>query len=271
MEKLGTVESTLFVPLLGRIYASEHFPGILLDEKAKALKHKIPKDMAGRGKQNQYTFLASASRSANMDRFIKDFLQRKPEGVIVQLGCGLETAFFRNDNGKTMWYGVDLPDVIAYRETLLPASDRERYIAGDAFSDTWITLIRKEAGNVPLLVTASGLFYYFQEEKVIGLLQMLSSYGPVEIVFDAVNKQGMGMMRRKWMKQVGHGEAKMFFYVDRAADLIQKMGREARLLAEEPYYSHIDKTGLHFLTKISMAVSDRMNMVKMVHLGLGEG
>ena len=33
MAKLGIIEDTLFVPMLGRIYASEHFPQILYDQK----------------------------------------------------------------------------------------------------------------------------------------------------------------------------------------------------------------------------------------------
>ena len=35
MQKLARVEETLFVPMLGRIYASEHCSQILYDKKAK--------------------------------------------------------------------------------------------------------------------------------------------------------------------------------------------------------------------------------------------
>lgn len=268
MEKLGTVESTLFVPMLGRIYASENFPKILYDEKALALKEKLPKNVTESDTQSQYTYLASASRSANMDRYIENFLKRKPEGVIVQLGCGLETAFSRNDNDKTKWYDVDLPEVIEYRKTLLPEAEREKYIAADAFSDGWLVQIHEEIGAAPILVTASGLFYYFEESKVLALLKMLLSYGDIEIVFDTVNKRGMSMMRKKWMKKVGHEDAKMFFYVDSAATLASKVGEAASVLAEEKYYSHIDKEGLELTTKISMFVSDWLNMVKMIQLKL---
>ena len=72
--------------------------------------------------------LASASRSANMDRIIRTFLERRPDGVIVQLGCGLETTYHRCDNGKTHWYAMDLPHVIEYRRGLLPEPERELYI-----------------------------------------------------------------------------------------------------------------------------------------------
>ena len=41
MSKLGIVEDTLFVPMLGRLYASEHCRQILFDEKALELKEKL--------------------------------------------------------------------------------------------------------------------------------------------------------------------------------------------------------------------------------------
>ena len=120
--------------------------------------------------------------------------------------------------------------------------------------------------DAPILVTAGGLFHYFEESKVVGLLRMLTGFGEVEIVFDTVSKSGMAMMRKKYMKQVGHADAQMFFYVDSASELAGKIGNSARVLAEEPYYRHIPRTGLKLPTKISMAVSDRFWMVKMVHL-----
>ena len=133
MQKLGVLEDTLFIPMLGRIYASEHCPQILYDKKALELKKKLPSGLIEQNMQNQYTLLASASRSANMDRIIRSFLERRPDGVIVQLGCGLETTYHRCDNGKAHWYAVDLPHVIEYRRDLLPEPKREFYISGDAF------------------------------------------------------------------------------------------------------------------------------------------
>ena len=64
MPEFNAVENTLFIPMLGRIYASEHFQNILYDEKALSLKDVLPKSLAETGSQSQYTLLASASRSA---------------------------------------------------------------------------------------------------------------------------------------------------------------------------------------------------------------
>ena len=158
MSHFGVVEDTLFVPMLGRIYASEYCPQILYDPKALELKKKLPSSLPEQDGQSQYTLLASAARSANMDRFIRAFLERRPDGVIVQLGCGLETAYFRCDNGRSRWYAVDLPHVVEYRRELLPESERETYLAGDAFAGDWIRQIRTDAPDAPILVTAGCLF-----------------------------------------------------------------------------------------------------------------
>ena len=266
MQTLGVVEDTLFVPMLGRIYASEHCPQILYDKKALELKNKLPSDLIEQNKQNQYTLLASASRSANMDRFIQSFLERRPNGVIVQLGCGLETTYYRCDNRRTHWYAVDLPHVIDYRRELLPESERETYLAGDAFSEDWIRQVRTEFPDAPILVTAGGLFHYFEENKVISLLRMIGQSGNMEVVFDTVNKRGMTMMKKKYMKQVGHADAQMFFYVDSAKELAAKIRGNVKVIAEEPYYRYIPKNGLKLSTKVSMAVSDQFKMVKMICL-----
>ena len=122
--------------------------------------------------------------------------------------------------------------------------------------------------DAPILVTAGGLFHYFEESKVVGLLRMLTGFGEIEIVFDSVSKSGMAMMRKKYMKQVGHGDVQMLFYVDSASELAGKIGNGARVLAEEPYYRHIPRTGLKLSTKISMAVSDQFWMVRIIHLSV---
>ena len=265
MPDFSTVEDTLFVPILGRIYASETFPHIFQDKKALELKRKLPPNIKGQDTQTQYTLLAGAVRSANMDRYIAAFMRRNPDGIIVELGCGLETAFYRNDTGNHLWYEVDLPSVIAYRQQLLEQPERSKNIASDAFSSDWIIEIRAAHPSAPLLVTASGLFYYFEKAQVLQLFRMLQAYGPVEIVFDTVNAQGMKRMS-KYMKQVGHDDAPMYFYVDSGEALAQEIG--AKLLTEEPYYAHTEKKGLQFVTSVTMKISDRCNMVKMIHLQL---
>ena len=56
--------------------------------------------------------------------------------------------------------------------------------------------------------------------------------------------------------------------MDSASVLAGKAGSGVRVLAEEPYYRHIPRNGLKLSTKISMAVSDRFGMVKLIRISL---
>ena len=237
---------------MGRIYASERYPHILYDKSALSLKLQLP--LTEQPHQSQYTLLASACRA------------RKLDGAIVQLGCGLETAYFRCDNGRTLWYALDLPHVIDFRKELLGEPEREHLIAGDAFSETWIHRIRTELPHTPLLVTAGGLFHYFEETQILRLFRMLAAYGNIDLVFDAVSSTGLLMMQKKYMKQVGHSNVQMFFAVDTAQELAIKTGYRLQVLTEEPFYCHIPRTGLKLSTRLNMKLSDRFSMVKMIHL-----
>lgn len=83
MDKLGTIEITLFEPMLSKIYASENFPKILYENRALALKDKLPRDIVQDNTQNQYTYLASATRSTNVDRYVEGFIKLNLSGAIV--------------------------------------------------------------------------------------------------------------------------------------------------------------------------------------------
>ena len=95
---------------------------------------------------------------------------------------------------------------------------------------------------------------------------MLEGFGNIELVFDTVNKSGMKMLQKKYMKQMGHENARMFFYVNSAENLVTTLGRGVKVLADEPYYKFIKRDGLKIITKISMDISDRFGMLKMIHL-----
>ena len=55
--------------------------------------------------------------------------------------------------------------------------------------------------------------------------------------------------------------------MDSAQELAEEI--DCTVLAEEPYYAHTPRKGFKFMTSISMKVSDRSMMVKMIHLKLG--
>ena len=74
-------------------------------------------------------------------------------------------------------------------------------------------------------------------------------------------------MTRKYMKQLGHDEAKMYFYVQDIDELVNQVG-DIKILDYRKFYSWTDKKGMKFMTRASMTISDWLFMVKIIHLKL---
>ena len=263
-ENFNKISKTLFVPLYGRIYTTEHFPNILNDITALKLKNKIPPEEKP---QSQYTYIASAVRSRNIDIYINNFLRTNPDGIIVEIGCGLESTYFRHPNIKTRFYDIDLPEVIDYREKIMPLGENQKLIKGDLFKEEWIEQIKKECGNKPILIIAGGLFHYFPRDNVVNAIKNMLKFDNAELVFDALNSLGIKGIK-KYMKELGHSDAQMYFYVNDPNELAREIGPNVEVIEEKKYYSMTPTEGLDFMTKVQMNGADLFYMVKMIHLKL---
>ena len=51
---------------------------------------------------------------------------------------------------------------------------QELYISGDAFAKDWIKKVRNDVLDAPILVTAGGLFHYFEEHKAVSYTHLSS-------------------------------------------------------------------------------------------------
>ena len=70
-----------------------------------------PEDLKKYGR----ALIASVVGTYNMDCKIQEFIRHNPNAVIVQLGCGLDTSYFRNSSWYQTWYEIDTPSVIKLR------------------------------------------------------------------------------------------------------------------------------------------------------------
>ena len=94
---------------------------------------------------------------------VRAYLKNHPCAAVVNLGCGLDNTGRACDNGRCKIYNLDFPDVIALRQQLLPAEEREQNIPCDLKDPAWFDKIDASGGAV---FFASGVFYYFLTEQV---------------------------------------------------------------------------------------------------------
>ncbi len=266
MSKFEGVEDTLFIPLTARIYMSKRFPEYFYDAKALELETALP-DNSIEKKSSEYSMVASVARYYNMDEMVKNFITAHPECNIVYLGCGLETAYYRINDKKAMFYEMDLPEVIAARKTVLGEHKNEKMIAGDLFDLKWSQEIADR--TLPTLLIVSGVFQYFHEEEVLSFIgKAKETFTDASLIFDATNSTGV-KYAEKYVKKTGNTSAMMYFYVDDCEEFARKA--KVKLIEWRPFYTQArkmigKKTGLY--TRIAMKVCDDLGRAKLLYLKL---
>ena len=159
-------------------------PGSVIDDpKAVELLERIDypfEERFGAPRLGQW----QALRARTFDDEVRRFLARHPDGTVVALGEGLETQFWRVDNGSVNWVTVELPEILAVRADLLPQPERVRALDRSALDQAWMDEIDSSRG---VLITAQGLLMYFQPDQVHGLIARCRERFPgAELVFDAI-------------------------------------------------------------------------------------
>jgi O-methyltransferase involved in polyketide biosynthesis len=176
---------------LGRRAAAARTAGSLLDdplaiEVTSRLQYDFPDTSHG--------VRWHAVRVATFDKAVRRFLSEHPAGTVVALGEGLETQFWRVDNGRVSWLTVDLPETLALRRQVLPEGPRQRSYAGSALELNWLDQLDPV---VPVLVTAQGLLPYFQRSEVHELIAGIAERLPGSLfVFDVVPERMLELVRR---------------------------------------------------------------------------
>jgi methyltransferase (TIGR00027 family) len=170
-DDLKGVSQTLLIPLHYRAVESKSESSGFKDEIAERFHDAIAYDWSEFDAASSQGMMAAGitavfrRRFAILDEQVRNFLEKTPDGLVVNLGAGLDTRFHRLDNGLVEWIELDLPGVIAFRQKLHePESKRHRMIAASVLDDGWVAEIKRHARS-RILFVAEGLFMYFTEEE----------------------------------------------------------------------------------------------------------
>lgn len=180
---LSGVPETLLWPLWNRSCEQERQDRLIEDPISLELTNRIDYNYQGSfGKPNA----GHAIRARAIDDAIRAWLKEHPEGTVIALGEGLESQFWRVDNGKMKWISVDLPESIEARKRFLPAEERMHLEARSALDLAWMD---KAPEKEPVFISLAGLLMYFKPEEVMQLLHKMASRFPgSEVFFDIIPK-----------------------------------------------------------------------------------
>ena len=182
---LEGVSETLLMTLFVRARESLRPDAMIKDEQAVVMVNQLACDFS-RLRMQRHDEIAVIMRMRKFDKHVGEFLIRNPNGVVVHIGCGLDTRFERVDNGQVEWFDLDLPDVMALRQKLIK-NENSRYhsLATSVFDDGWMCE-PSQCKPRPFLFLAEGVFPYFEESDVRALFLKLREHFPgSELVCDA--------------------------------------------------------------------------------------
>ena len=215
----NTVQETLVIPLYSRKLCTELYPNLFQDETAVRLIDQLDYDFSEAEKNShslmqRFGSLEVAMRQYDLAFEVRDYLKNHPNATVVNLGCGLDSTGRACDNGSCKIYNLDFPDVIAVRNELLPAGDREQNIPCDLNDTAWFSQIDATGGAI---FFASGVFYYFLTGQVKMLVQSMADAFPGGVLaFDAANRTAVKMIAKTWLKSAKIQDVGAYFAVSDA-------------------------------------------------------
>ncbi|SEG94019.1 O-Methyltransferase involved in polyketide biosynthesis [Nonomuraea solani] len=208
-------KATLLATLYGKALDAKSPHPILGDRMASEVIGRIDHDFTKTG-ITPGSANAVALRARFMDRWAGEFLDRHPEAIVLQPGCGLDTRVFRMDPPPSIrWYDLDYPEVIELRERLFPGRPGYAMIGSSATDLDWLERVPDDA---PVLVIAEGLLYYLDPAKGPELLRAVVERFPGgQFVFDALSRTGLRL--QKLNKPVQKAGATVHWGVEGPAEL----------------------------------------------------
>jgi methyltransferase (TIGR00027 family) len=251
------ISETLLIPLYARAQETLSKNPIIDDKKAVEITEKLNKffiisnsplhQQLAKGKirrtSNKKLTAFLSIRTRKFDRYCLDFLKRIPNGTIVELGCGLSSRFSRIDNGKVVWYDLDLPEVIEIRKQFFQETTRNHMIASSVLDYKWI----EKLPTKNILFIAEGLLMYLHEEEVKSLILKLQQKFPgCELVCEVENTFVINTLKKeRWRKKFQRDhhlgpDAILYFGIQNGADL-ESWGQGIKFLDEWTVFDDHEK------------------------------
>lgn len=167
----GTTE-TMLQSFYARAKYSKSKRHKFYDAKAVELIEKIDYDF-GDAQHDGTMSNGVIARTLVFDELVKAFIDKHPECTVVNIACGLDTRFYRMDNGKITWYNLDLPETIAVRDQIYGESGRISSIGISALDPSWPAQVKVRG---EMLFIIEGLSMYLTAEENAQMLGIIRDH-----------------------------------------------------------------------------------------------
>lgn len=164
----GDIQETALIPLAIKASETARKNARIIDRKAKEIIDTLGVDVS-----KYDPFLSHegvVARTILFRQELSRLIERYPDALCINLGCGFDDKFSQVDNGRITWYDVDLPDQIEKRRKVYVDRERCKMMGGSALEADWTNELPKNEMNI---IVMEGVLEYFQKDQVKTCLNML--------------------------------------------------------------------------------------------------
>lgn len=185
--QLDGIPETLLITVRARAEETHKKNPLVKDPYAVDIVRKV--DSGHTGNLSKRKVKASSQvgvvvRTEIFDNIVKEFLAGHPDGVVVALGCGLDARYERLQLPCSGWYDLDVTEAIETRKLFFSDKDNYKMIACSMLDYSWMNQI---PADKPLLIISEGVFMYFAEEELKGLvLEIFRHFPQARMAFDTI-------------------------------------------------------------------------------------
>jgi len=184
------------------------------DAKAIELIDKIDYDFS-KAENDSTMSNGVIARTIVFDELVKDFINKNPDCTVVNIACGLDTRFYRMDNGRIIWYNVDLPETIEVRDAIYHESGRVSTIGISATDPSWADKVTKRG---KMLFIIEGLSMYLTSDENAQMLSIIrDKFDNATVLMECLAKKWVNKERTE--KSIQDTGAKFVFGADTFDDL----------------------------------------------------
>ena len=183
------VSETLLIPLYARAREQQQVPPLLIDKCAAQLVQRIDYDFQ-KFELAPMSMTGVVIRAAYFDAIVRLFIEQHSEPVVVHLGCGLDTRRQRlgKQAEKAQFYHIDIPEVIAFRKSLLTPETNETLVSACMFSTEWMDALVKKTPKATFIFIIEGVLMYFSYTENKQLFENIAAhFSGAEIHFDVIS------------------------------------------------------------------------------------
>ncbi len=109
------------------------------------------------------------------DQHVSAFIKRNPDGWIINVGAGLDTRFYRVDNGRCHWLELDITENLLWRQKLFHKSERYHHICGSVADLEWLASL-PIPDKAPVMIVCEHALLDCDEQAIAKFVQALGCH-----------------------------------------------------------------------------------------------